>query len=339
MDEFSSLPGTVNTERFIKEVDSRSSMSALTDSWDFSVGVIDFSGMRKVVRIHGETARDQVLREAVSRLESVGCANVIGRVGQDKLALLIDHVGYEQASSWAASVRIVLLPLYTISGQAMEVERHFFRRSGPPVRGRNLLWQVERNVYVDRIRELQQRLDSVEPAFAGVVGVLGANEGLRGQVQHFRYLATRDPLTGLLNRRGVGERMVELSSQFSLAFIDIDDLRGLNALDRLYESGDLALRGVADYLRNAFGENDVARWGGDEFLVIAPEVSQPALSEALTGLLERCRRELIVSDRKITFSAGVAACNDGDWETAREQAQKELKTAKIVRASVVPPVD
>jgi diguanylate cyclase (GGDEF)-like protein len=335
MDDGGSIPGTVDAEKFISNLETRSSLGTRTDSGELTVGLVDFTGIRKLVRSFGETARDQVLREAVSRLQSIGCAEFIGHVGQDKLALLKDNVGSELASSWAAAVRLALHPLYIISGQEVEVESHLARRSGPPVKGCNLLWLVERNMYVDRIRELQQQLDAIEPAFAGVVGVLGANESLRGEVQRFKYLATRDPLTSLLNRRGIAQRISELSSRFSLAFIDLDDLRELNRLDELWESGDLALQGVSHILREAFGDNDVARWGGDEFLVSAPGILPQVLADTLVTIKDLCQETLIVSGRPITFSAGVAGSDDGDWETAHDRAQKALRAAKVTKNAVV----
>lgn len=90
-------------------------------------------------------------------------------------------------------------------------------------------------------------------------------------------LASTDPLTKLLNRRGM-TRIIENETglsgetirQFTILFADIDDFKGIN--DRYgYECGDAVLIALADFLRKSLREEDrVARWGGEEFLIILP---------------------------------------------------------------------
>ena len=90
-------------------------------------------------------------------------------------------------------------------------------------------------------------------------------------------LASTDPLTKLLNRRGM-TRIIENETghsgetirQFTILFADIDDFKGIN--DRYgYECGDAVLIALADFLQKSLREEDrVARWGGEEFLIILP---------------------------------------------------------------------
>ena len=87
-----------------------------------------------------------------------------------------------------------------------------------------------------------------------------------------RLLARRDALTGVLNHRAVVEEIgalltLEPVGGFTLALVDLDDLKGIN--DSLgHVAGDEALRSVARCLR-AEG-TIIGRYGGDEFLVVAP---------------------------------------------------------------------
>ena len=89
-----------------------------------------------------------------------------------------------------------------------------------------------------------------------------------------RRLAERDPLTGVFNRRGgteALERIMHIAARFeqpvSVALVDIDRFKQIN--DRLgHERGDDVLVGLGRRLLDSFrGQDVVARWGGEEFLI------------------------------------------------------------------------
>jgi diguanylate cyclase (GGDEF)-like protein len=105
-------------------------------------------------------------------------------------------------------------------------------------------------------------------------------------------LASTDPLTGLHNRRAFliyCEKELMRSSRatepFSLVLIDLDHFKQVN--DRHgHDAGDAALCAVASQLRGAVRENDVlARWGGEEFIVLLPGAS----SEQAVHVAQRLR--------------------------------------------------
>lgn len=90
-------------------------------------------------------------------------------------------------------------------------------------------------------------------------------------------LASTDPLTKLLNRRGMTRiiqnergRVGQTTRQFTILFADIDNFKRFN--DQYgYECGDAVLIALAKFLRKSIREEDwIARWGGDEFLIILP---------------------------------------------------------------------
>lgn len=127
------------------------------------------------------------------------------------------------------------------------------------------------------------------------------------------HLAEHDTLTGLLNRRRferelhrwtrVAERY---ERQAALLFVDIDKLKPIN--DNLgHSAGDEYLTAVAELLRRALRATDVlARWGGDEFVILLPESSAAAAAE-VAGKLVRTFREakVMVNGRELTVSGSI----------------------------------
>jgi len=105
-------------------------------------------------------------------------------------------------------------------------------------------------------------------------------------------LASTDPLTGLHNRRAFLTycekelmRTLRAAEPVSLVLIDLDHFKDVN--DRHgHDAGDAALCAVASHLRGAVRENDIlARWGGEEFIVLLPGAS----SEQAVQVAQRLR--------------------------------------------------
>jgi diguanylate cyclase (GGDEF)-like protein len=103
--------------------------------------------------------------------------------------------------------------------------------------------------------------------------------------------AATDTLTRLLNRRGMVELLEQLAARthqqrrhFCVAIADIDHFKSIN--DRFgHAVGDRVLAAVANRLRaDLKGEETAARWGGEEFLLVWPEVPLAAAEERANGL-------------------------------------------------------
>ncbi|HLU60814.1 MAG TPA: GGDEF domain-containing protein [Gammaproteobacteria bacterium] len=152
--------------------------------------------------------------------------------------------------------------------------------------------------------------------------------------EDYRRDSLTDPLTGVLNRAGLEHLLQEWPRQgdATLAVIDIDHFKRIN--DRYgHDTGDQALIKVSQLLRSHIkGRDAVARWGGEEFLLLLPDTS---LDGAIC-LVERIRQQLAetpleVDGQKIalTFSAGVALMRPGDdLQSAFKTADKALFNAK-----------
>jgi diguanylate cyclase (GGDEF)-like protein len=115
------------------------------------------------------------------------------------------------------------------------------------------------------------------------------------KAEQFQLISITDPLTGLLNRRYLEERLAEElrrskrhEYEMSFMMIDIDDFKLYNDLNG-HQAGDLALEMTAQCLKSALRGADVAaRYGGEEFCILLPQTS---LDEAL-AIAERIKRRI-----------------------------------------------
>ncbi|MBP6851223.1 MAG: diguanylate cyclase [Rhodoferax sp.] len=140
---------------------------------------------------------------------------------------------------------------------------------------------------------------------------------LRAALDRLQQLATHDELTGLPNRRQVmallshEERRAQRQAQpMCVALLDIDHFKSVN--DNLgHQAGDEALRRFAAILLPALRAGDVlARWGGEEFILVLPATPPDEAARVLERLRLRCADRASWTDRPellVSFSAGLSA--------------------------------
>mgnify|MGYP000957610203 CR=1 FL=1 len=138
----------------------------------------------------------------------------------------------------------------------------------------------------------------------------------RKEFEHkLKEVSLTDELTGLLNRRGfkmLADQLINMANRMNLNailfYIDLDRLKWIN--DTLgHASGDLALQDSASILLNTFRSSDIiARFGGDEFVILAIEVAEHPQKAMLNRLQEKIRlyNENCQRDFKLSFSIGMA---------------------------------
>jgi diguanylate cyclase (GGDEF)-like protein len=150
---------------------------------------------------------------------------------------------------------------------------HYVVVLGPQVWGGHILFHYARyGSFFDGVAELLIALASLVALQDRIVEELRyANEELVASQERLRQLVDRDPLTSLLNRRGLRRELSRAEAKgAAIIFMDINKFKGIN--DRWGHSvGDGCLKRLARVLSQCFrAEDALFRWGGDEFVVLAP---------------------------------------------------------------------
>ncbi|WP_198034152.1 sensor domain-containing diguanylate cyclase [Acidihalobacter ferrooxydans] len=163
---------------------------------------------------------------------------------------------------------------------------------------------------------------------------------IAGQAEILQEQATRDPLTGLYNRRTLNEVLVRESAAarrsgrpFALALVDLDHFKAINDTHG-HAAGDAVLICAADIMRGHIRAQDIAcRYGGEEFLLVLRDSD----AGRAVALAERLRRALATASLgglpagRVTVSIGVAVFQPAPSETPEatlRRADEALYRAK-----------
>ena len=173
-----------------------------------------------------------------------------------------------------------------------------------------------------------------------VLAVFGFIVGL--QADRLAELSQTDALTGLANRRALSlhlERELRRSVRYgvpaSLLLIDVDGLKEVNDREG-HSAGDRVIRNVAEAITDGLRDTDFgARWGGDEFAIVAPNTTADAALRSAERLIVRVAKERggRNSWRTATVSIGIATfdpaqAKDCDLEQLVRAADDALYRAK-----------
>ena len=161
---------------------------------------------------------------------------------------------------------------------------------------------------------------TAEPVYQGIIR--DVTELLRQQ-EELTFLASHDPLTGLLTRSALNDvlsleiaRAMRNLERLAVFYLDLDKFKQVNDIHG-HAAGDRVLKEVAARLREALRASDtVARLGGDEFVALLPGIDSPKDAElAAEKILQTLRDSFRVADlaRGLSVSIGIALYpDDGD---------------------------
>jgi diguanylate cyclase len=276
-----------------------------------SVRLIDDAERRLKAVIYKQSQLKHNLSEAQRNLQAMLAGFV------DQLALFAETTGtYHDTISVCAQKIGAARDITAIGHLLDEVMRETRSIQAHAQRSRDDLQATRRRAAgaEARIAELQQALEEASR-----------------QMRH-------DPLTGVLNRRGLEEafakeaaRALRRHAPLAVALLDLDHFKTLNDTwgDQTGDDALVHLTGVVS--QNLRPQDSIARHGGEEFILLYPETELPEATAALVRLQrELTRAFFLAGDTRIliTFSAGVTAWQAGeDLETVLERAGAAMHEA------------
>jgi len=162
---------------------------------------------------------------------------------------------------------------------------------------------------------------------------------LQHELEQTSELIRHDPLTGVLNRKGLDEALARETAfaqrrgtPLCLGLLDIDNFKQINDIHG-HQTGDEALQHLTEVVReNIRPQDSVARYGGEEFVILLPDTELDAAVAALVRLQRALTKRFFLARQQkllITFSAGVAQLLEGETpEQALDRADKAMYIAK-----------
>ncbi len=191
---------------------------------------------------------------------------------------------------------------------------------------------ISRGRLIGVLNAESEHLDAFSAADLALMSAVGSQLAASVEVAQLhdalKREATHDPLTRLNNRRLFLSRIqqeiarAEASREaFSVVFLDVDDLKLVNDTYG-HLAGDALLREVANALTDAVrGEDVVARYGGDEFVVLLPATPRPAATVVAQRITDGIARHRFMAGRELLKIPGVSlglATFPDDGQTADE---------------------
>ncbi|MGS2723261.1 GGDEF domain-containing protein [Porticoccus sp. GXU_MW_L64] len=180
-----------------------------------------------------------------------------------------------------------------------------------------------------RVRDLTRKLREMELQ----------GQQLRAKVHEKQAAASKDTLTGVLNRFGYEERVYEefarsrrIGFPLTMMVVDVDKFKIVNDTYG-HKAGDLVLQKVVEMLSSSIRKTDcLARFGGDEFVLLLPDTdaegAKVVAEKARVGV-EKCGFHSGGQPVNVTISCGVTEVQDDDTpETAFERADQGMYKAK-----------
>ena len=147
----------------------------------------------------------------------------------------------------------------------------------------------------------------------------------------------RDAASDAYNRRYYEDELKEKKINAGVALLDLDDFKLYNDTYG-HSAGDMVLYTVVDVIRKNIRKSDkLIRFGGDEFLLVMPDIDEDTFTNKLDTIQERVHSERIhgYSNLRLSISAGGVMCIGETIGAAVERADKLMYQAKVNKNRVI----
>ena len=340
------LTGSHNRRHLIELIEHEKDRTARLGSL-FCLCLLDIDFFKRINDTYGHSAGDAVLREFAATVQrQIRDSDSFGRYGGEEFLLMLPETSLPEAITLAERVRLSIEKLafpdisfelgVTVSIGVAEFlagesiaqtvaradEALYLAKSS----GRNRIV-----CYGDKV----EAQDAHHPDHRSLPSLTQTIPALRVFDS-----PQADPLTGLLNRRMLRDRLSHAMERaarnnrmVSLMLLNVNKFKEFN--DALgYEAGDAILVQTADKVRSCLRESDtIARWGGDEFVVILEDVSQEADAQQVAEkILNQFAMPFQVQSREcfVTLSIGIAVAPgaNSDMDELLKRADIAMVRAK-----------
>ena len=149
----------------------------------------------------------------------------------------------------------------------------------------------------------------------------GRNELIKQLSGYNRELYT-DALTGIYNRRYYEERIRNSNMSAGVAMIDLDDFKIYNDTFG-HDAGDLALTTVVGIIKDNVRRTDMLiRMGGDEFLLVMPDIGEQAFADKLNQIQEKVHSSKVPGYSQLRISVSIGGVLSGIGNTVEQAIRK-----------------
>ncbi len=191
----------------------------------------------------------------------------------------------------------------------------------PPEKVASMLEKIKESISTGRLQTLEYDMETPggKQAFEARILAAEGNEVIcfirniterRSAEIKLRRLTFHDPLTGLYNRTFIDEEMERLDTkrQLPISFIicDVDGLKKMNDSEG-HQAGDEMIMKSAEVIKESCRNEDIiARWGGDEFIIMMPQTGRSEAEKVAERLKAGCEGRFI-RNHPLSVSAGAAS--------------------------------
>lgn len=193
---------------------------------------------------------------------------------------------------------------------------------------------VSRYICIDGVPYVVEMVNKLDGD--ALVGKKDRDEMLKKLIRYDRELYM-DALTGAYNRRYYEDQLKSVDMIAGVAMIDLDDFKFYNDTYG-HNAGDLVLETVVKIIRNNIRKTDVlVRFGGDEFLLVMPDIMESSFKKKLKQIQEAIHIAEVPGylQLRISVSIGGVLSTHGTIENAIRKADQYMYQAKITKNMVV----
>jgi diguanylate cyclase (GGDEF)-like protein len=264
----------------------------------FSIIATDPVGMITAMNVAAEKLSGYGREELVGKAPLTTLhdeAELLAKIGGDDPMAILEEEGFHILSAGAAA------------GETEEQEWMLIRRDGARI----------------PINLAMRAVKSDAGEVTGFVGIAFDITERRQMLDYVTHLATHDQLTGLMGRALLRDRTMEAverarryGTKVAVFMLDLDHFKRIN--DSLgHTSGDQILVEAANRLRRSVRSTDiVARAGGDEFVVVMPDITSVAdVDQCASNLVQKLAPEISVEEHLVKVTASVGVCIYPDFAT------------------------